>query len=267
MGLRALKKNLLSALEEIVRGAKLWRQWKVLAEAQLGRRFQKSILGKGWELINFVLTVTVLGYLFSVLFNREFESYWLYLAAGFATWLLISSVLSEGASVFVRNMVFVRELPLPMSIYLWAQLWKCAQAYAINITFAMLLGLWINGPSVALLLVAPGFLLILVISYFLIMIFGVLGARYRDAIHFVPNILRGIFFLTPILWTLDRRQNLVWLVDYNPFYYLLEIVRAPLLGVTPEIEIYYVTIGILLVTVVIALTLYAAVHKKMVYWL
>jgi len=260
-------KNIISAIEEIVRGGKLWRQWKVLADAQLGRRFQKSILGKGWELVNFVLTVTVLGYLFSILFNREFESYWLYLTAGFSTWLLISSVLSEGANVFVRNMVFVRELPLPMSIYLWALLWKCIQAYSINLLFAICLGLWVNGPSASLFLVIPGFLLIVIISYFMIMIVGVVGARFRDAIHFVPNILRGVFFLTPILWTLDRREDLAWLVDYNPFYYILEIVRAPLLGVTPEIEVYYVVVGMLIIVVSFALMLYAAVHKKMVYWL
>ena len=39
-------------------------------------------------------------------------------------------------------------------------------------------------------------------------------------------IIRGMFFLTPIIWTPDRLpEGIRWLVDYNPLAYLVEVYR------------------------------------------
>lgn len=245
----------------------MWRQWMVLAEGDRSRRFQKALLGKAWELINFILTVTALGYLFSILFQRDFETYLLYLASGFCSWLLISSVMTEGASVFVRNAVYARELPMPLTVYLWAQLWKSSRAFALNLAIVVLLGLWVNGLSINVLLLIPGVLLLVAISFFMIIVLGSLGAQFRDLIHFMPNVLRGIFFLTPILWTLDRREGLGWLVDYNPFFYLIEVVRSPLMNDVPGASIYLVVLMILVITMAVALFVFSAVRKRLIYWL
>jgi len=39
--------------------------------------------------------------------------------------------------------------------------------------------------------------------------------------------------MTPVFWRPDRiPAQYHWILDFNPFYHLLEAIRAPLLGVT-----------------------------------
>jgi ABC-type polysaccharide/polyol phosphate export permease len=58
-----------------------------------------------------------------------------------------------------------------------------------------------------------------------------------------------MFYITPIIWPADllRSRQLSWVVDFNPFYHFLEIVRAPLLGNpiawSTWIVVFLVTIG------------------------
>jgi ABC-2 type transport system permease protein len=44
-------------------------------------------------------------------------------------------------------------------------------------------------------------------------------------------VIRGMFFVTPILWTPDRLpEYLSWIVDYNPLAYLVEAYRDLILN-------------------------------------
>ncbi len=254
-------------MNNLVEGLRMRRRWMMLAKIYQGRRFQRSLLGEHWDLLNYVLTVTALGYLFSVLFHRDFAEYWLYLAGGFAPWLFVSAALTEGSNVFVRNASFAREIPMPVSVYVWALVWKLVRISAFQIFVVAAVSIWIKSFSLALLPLCAGFVLVTISSFALILLFGVIGARFRDVIHFMPNILRGAFFLTPILWTLDRREELRWLVDYNPFFYLIEVVRAPLIGETIQAGAYLVAVVIALVGMLAAMLVYALAHRKLVYWL
>jgi ABC-type polysaccharide/polyol phosphate export permease len=212
------------------------------------------------------MTVLMLGYLFSILFQRDFETYLLYLASGFATWLLISSSLTEGVNVFVKNRGFIRELPMPLPVYVWALWWKLLIAYGMYVLLAMAISFLVQGPQLVLLLIIPGAAMIMVTSFFSILLLGAVGARYRDLIHLLPNVLRALFFITPVLWSLDRRERLVWLLDYNPIYYFIELVRAPLQGAVPVLKVYLVSGGVMIAVTLLALSIFSQMRNKLVYW-
>jgi ABC-type polysaccharide/polyol phosphate export permease len=42
-----------------------------------------------------------------------------------------------------------------------------------------------------------------------------------------------MFFLTPILWEIDRSNGLQKVALFNPLFHLVDIVRAPMLGLMP----------------------------------
>jgi lipopolysaccharide transport system permease protein len=68
---------------------------------------------------------------------------------------------------------------------------------------------------------------------------GYIGARFRDLPHALGLIMQAMWFVSPIYFEakLFRDGGLGALVDYNPIYHLLEIVRAPLLrGEWPTVE-------------------------------
>jgi lipopolysaccharide transport system permease protein len=74
-----------------------------------------------------------------------------------------------------------------------------------------------------------------------------IGARFRDLPHALGLVFQTIWFISPIYFEpkLFRNGNLEGLVDYNPVYHLLEIIRAPLLrGVWPTAENYLYCMGL-----------------------
>jgi ABC-type polysaccharide/polyol phosphate export permease len=59
---------------------------------------------------------------------------------------------------------------------------------------------------------------------------AVLGTYVPDVAEIMRPIIRGMFFVTPIIWTPERLpEQLRWVVDYNPLAYLVNSYRDLLL--------------------------------------
>ena len=74
------------------------------------------------------------------------------------------------------------------------------------------------------------------------------------------------FFTTPIFWTpasLPNRQVFIYL---NPFYYLLEVVRGPLLGHTPPLSVWLTAIAFNCLAAPIAIVFFARCRARIPFW-
>jgi lipopolysaccharide transport system permease protein len=48
-----------------------------------------------------------------------------------------------------------------------------------------------------------------------------------------------LFLFTPVMWRADQlRDHLTWVFQYNPLYYFVRLLRDPLMGVAPPVEIW-----------------------------
>jgi homopolymeric O-antigen transport system permease protein len=98
------------------------------------------------------------------------------------------------------------------------------------------------------LLALPGLLLLFLNGYRMVTAVALLCTRFRDLELMIRNLMQLVFFVTPIFW--DYRHvasNHLFIVDYNTFFYLIQIVRGPLLGETPPLQYYAI---VLMVTVI-----------------
>jgi ABC-type polysaccharide/polyol phosphate export permease len=59
---------------------------------------------------------------------------------------------------------------------------------------------------------------------------AVIGTYVPDMGEILRPVIRGMFFITPILWPPDRLpENLRWIQDYNPLAYLVDAYRGMIL--------------------------------------
>jgi ABC-2 type transport system permease protein/lipopolysaccharide transport system permease protein len=58
-----------------------------------------------------------------------------------------------------------------------------------------------------------------------------------------------------------------YLALLNPFFHLIEIVRAPLLGQIPDIRSYAAVLLITLINAAIAATFFTRFRKRIAYWI
>jgi ABC-type polysaccharide/polyol phosphate export permease len=127
---------------------------------------------------------------------------------------------------------------------------------------------WRPVSPVALLAI-PGFILLVVNLLWIMMIVSVVCARFRDITQIVTNAVQVLFYLTPVIWNAEIMANRVGTTFLygNPFYSLMTIVRAPLLGDMPSALNWIIAASMAVIGWTIALWFYGNRLKRVPYWL
>ena len=97
---------------------------------------------------------------------------------------------------------------------------------------------------------------------------GIAVARFRDLQPFINSILGVIIFFTPVFYHLNNLSSGIQFVvlKWNPFTYLIEAFRAPLIG-APLLPFYYIgTAVVTLVNVGLGLVVFTRARSRLPYW-
>ena len=211
--------------------------------------------------------IGALGLLYSQIFKVDITEYLPYLAAGFFAWGLISNLVIEGCQAFNSSDYLIKQLSAPLSIYVYRVVWSNLLTAAHNIWIFVIVALWFKvevGWSTVLAL--PALALILINGLWAGLLLGLLSARFRDIPMIVGSVVQVMFFITPIFWRPDMLPGRSFLLDANPFYHFVEIVRGPMLGQLPTIENWLAAILVTAVGWFAALTVYTAYRWRLAYW-
>lgn len=96
------------------------------------------------------------------------------------------------------------------------------------------------------------------------------GVRFRDVPHALGLVMQGLWFISPVYFEtkIFRSGGLHVLIDYNPVYHLLQIVRAPLLqGKWPTVVNYEYVLGTAIVFMIIAIVVGRKSERKVIFYL
>lgn len=257
----------LDAIADMIEGFKLWELWCSLGWHDIRQRYRRSIVGPFWLTLSMGIMVGGLAYLYAGLFGQDVETYLPYVATGIIIFSMISSLASEGSLVFIGSSALILQLRAPLSIYVYQMLWRNLLIFAHNISIYALILLFVKidlGWNFFLAFV--GLFLVLLNGFWVGLTLGGLSARFRDVPLIVASVMQVAFFLTPIFWTPGSLPNRALFVHLNPFYYLIEVVRMPLLGKTPPLSIWLVVIGFNVAGAVVATFFYARYRSRIAYW-
>ena len=83
---------------------------------------------------------------------------------------------------------------------------------------------WLSALLIYPLLLATGWTIATCLAFF--------ATRFRDVPHALGLLLQALWFVSPVYFEADvfHKAGLAALVDYNPIYHILQILRAPLLS-------------------------------------
>ena len=93
-----------------------------------------------------------------------------------------------------------------------------------------------------------------------------LSARFRDVPPIISSVMQIAFFMTPIFWMPSSLPDRQAFVHFNPFYYLVEVVRAPLLGQTPPLSVWLTVIAFNCVAAPVAIIFFARCRARIPFW-
>lgn len=256
-----------SALADLAEGLRAWHLWGRLAWYQVRGQYRQSVIGPLWLTLSMAVLVGSLGFLYTYLFHRDPAEYLPYLAGGFVLWGLIARMVNDGCSVFIGGSQFIKQIRLPLSLLVYRMVLKnfiiLAHHFVVLVAVMVLVRLW---PGWVGLLVLPGLALFVLNGLWVALLLGTISARFRDVPPVIGSLLQLSFFLTPILWHPDMRPGLTYVVNLNPFYHFIHIVRAPLLGELPGLHNYLAAGAITLAGWTLALLVYRRYRNRIAYW-
>lgn len=258
------------ALSDIVSATRRYYLVGMLGWQDVRQRYRRSALGPFWLTISMGVMIGTIGVVFGQIFNSPMAEYLPFLAAGMILWGFISSVITEGCTGFIAAEGIIKQLPIPLFVHILRIIWRNLLILAHNIVIFPLVLLAVSKPlSWVAFISIPGLLLVIVNLTWIALILGVLCARYRDLPQIIGSILQILFYLTPIMWMpnlLPERTGL-YLLDSNPVYHLLQIIRSPLLGQLPTTTNWEVSLGLALIGWGMAVAVYGRYKRRIAYWL
>jgi lipopolysaccharide transport system permease protein len=220
-------------LSDFLSAIKVWRVWLYLGLQDVKVRFRGSLIGPMWLLINLGMFVIGAGVVYGSLFQQDMADFLPFLTAGFVIWGFIVSTCTDSGSAFINAEGYIKQFSYPKQIYLLRNLVSFTVIFFLGlIPVAGVLIFYGRFEWTGLLCAIPGILLLLMCGFSHITIFAYLSCRFRDIPHGMTGIFQVMFFVTPIIFPVKllRDRGLDFIYQFNPLYYLIEMVRFPLIS-------------------------------------
>lgn len=246
--------------------------WTHLAFSDLRSRWRRSFLGVFWCIVQPLGMTLLLALVFSKLFNTDIATYAPYILSGIIVWECVTACVTGGALSFVQADAYIRQTKHPLAIY-------TLRTVLVNLIVLMLASValfawsviafpenfgwqWLGALSLYPLLALVLWPLATFLAY--------VGTRFRDIPHATGLVMQALWFVSPVYFEakMFRDGGLDGLIDYNPIYHMLQLIRAPLLdGEWPTIENYGYTLLAAVILILLAWLVGRKAERKVIFYL
>jgi ABC-type polysaccharide/polyol phosphate export permease len=259
---------LAAAVGDIAEGLRLSPLWWRLGLEQTYNRYRRTLLGPFWIAAATLSTGLSLAFVFGSLLGGDWRQSLPHILGGVLAWSLASGVTSEGIGMYTHAGGMMQVQRLPLSFYSMLStnrilinfLHQIVAFWAVMAAFRLL-----TIPHWSLILAVP---LVTVAGFFLSIPVGMISARYRDVGFLLGTVFGALFLLTPVFWSRAQLPpSKQWVVDFNPFSHLLEVLRQPFLGQSAPLYNWYAALIITAVAGVVAVLCIALFRKRVIFWL
>lgn len=255
---------------DLKEGAKLYKLIWALAFSDIKLRYRGSAIGPFWMTISTGLQTGAMAFLYADLFHIDLKSYLPYLCISLTMWGFLSSMILDGCTCFIGSEGLVKGTRMPFTVHAARSVLRDAIILGHNaLVIVLVLVLMRVHQSFSSLLIIPGLLLWLIDGLAVSFALGAICARYRDIPQIVGALMQIAFFITPIIWKADNLKghtDIELLVQLNPFVYLLDVVRNPILGQPVTLAEGGYAIAVSAVVIVVSLVVFARTRGRIAFW-
>jgi lipopolysaccharide transport system permease protein len=256
------------AVRDVLDGVRLLPLAWTLAWLDIKLRYRGSLLGPLWLTLSTGIMVGSMGFLYARIFHTDVHDYLPYLALSLVLWAFIGTVSSEACTAFTDSEGVVRAVRMPFFLFAVRVLIRNMFVLSHNVlVIAAVYVVFQVWPGWHALLAIPGLLLWGIDSLGLVLLLGTFCARFRDIPPIVSSVVQIAFFVSPVMWKPDQLGAGQEFLPLNPFFALLEIVRAPLLGTAASADIWLGAALYSLVLWALAWSLFTRARGRIAFWI
>ncbi|WP_198555865.1 ABC transporter permease [Rahnella sp. AA] len=253
---------------DMLEGIRAYHVWLIWGWHDIRQRYRRSVLGPFWFTLTTLIMVGALGFLYSELLGQEISTYLPYLGVGLVVWQFISTAANEGCISLIGSVHIIKQIRMPLTTHVCRMAWRnfiiLLHSLPVVIIFMLFFGHMVTWE---ILWIIPGLFIVLLNAVWSGVVFGILCSRFRDVAPIIGSLFQVCFFVTPVMWQTSALKDRAWIAEFNPFYHLIEIVRAPILGTPVPLISWAFSIALLVVGFAFAQYLMNRYRDRVAYWL
>ncbi len=240
----------------------------LFVQRDLKVRYRGSVLGYCWSMMNPLLYMVILSFVFKHVVRFQMENYAMYILSGILGWNLFQQTLAQAVHSLVSSGPLLKKIKVP------ALLFPAANVCSVLVNFLLaLIPFVVIALFVHLKLSWAFFLIPAVIFPYLVFIFGAaltlacLNVFFRDIGHMIESVLMIVFYCTPIIYPKSvLPENYLKLLNFNPLYHYTEAIREVMFyGQSPSLGHQLYNFGFAIMSLAIGLLVYGKSRDKIVF--
>jgi ABC-2 type transport system permease protein len=205
---------------------------KHLIARNIKTRYKRSVLGILWTMLNPLLMMLVLTFVFSEVFRiaGSAKHYAAYALAGLSLWNFFSQTTLGAMSELIWGGGLLSRIYVPRAIFAASALGTGLVNLVLSLLPLFLIMIITGVPIRATILILP--LPILLTAMFALgvaLFLSRVAAYFADVMEMYQILLMAWMYLTPVIYPKEiLPARFQWIFNLNPMYHLLEVFRAPL---------------------------------------
>ena len=215
----------------------------VLTKTNTYLKYRGTILGYAWALINPLLMMFTLAFVFSTIFNMPLKNFVIFLFSAMVPWNHFANTIMNSSSCMIANEGLIKKINLPIIVNpLSISLSVFIDTVFTFIALSIIMIFFGAKLSLSLLIIPFSLILVCLFSFGIGVIFSILTVYFRDTQHLLTIVLQALFFLSPILYDKTNMIGpLKYLIYLNPIVPFIDLFRNPYLRVNflHQLQFFY----------------------------
>lgn len=219
-----------------------------MTEKEIKARYKHAFLGFLWIILNPIIQMLIIGFVFQFFIPVEVDNYFLFLFAGLLPWNFFAYSITKTVPSIVYERSLIQKAKFPRESIVLSIVLSNAFHFVISlILFLTLIFILLVSqpllpfeiiPSIQItniwkwILLPPLITWLIVLTSGLSLLGSALNVRYRDVSFVINAFVPMWFYATPIVYTLDLLPRPLQIVAYlNPMTGIIEIFHWLLLNI------------------------------------
>jgi ABC-type polysaccharide/polyol phosphate export permease len=193
-------------------------------------RYRASVFGYFWSMLNPLLMMGILSFVFSFAMRVEIPHYPAFILCGLVFWNLFSQSINLGKNCFLDNSSLLKKVKVPAWVFPTAVIASAflhaGLALIPYFIIATIMGIKF---SIAILQLPILILLFFIFIEGIVLALGSLNVFFRDLGHMAEPILQIVFYASPIIYPMSALpEKYQLLMAFNPMVHYLDGFRSAL---------------------------------------
>lgn len=241
-----------------------------LVKRDLKVKYRRSVLGYLWSLLNPLLMMCIMSYIFSSIFKSDMPNFPLYLICGQTLWTFFSESTSMAMNSIVANGALIKKVYIPKFIFPASRVLSSFVTMSFSLVAILIVMLFTRAtiyPTILLFWVPLVFLLLFCCGVGLIL--AALATYFRDITHIWGVATMAWMYATPIFYDpVILPDNVRSTLQFNPMYHYLTVFRQLIVyGQLPSMNAWLICIGCSLGAVAVGLAVFRRMQRKFILYI